>query len=595
MLGKLERRGPDSEGLQQWPSAVLGHRRLSIFDLSEAGRQPMTLPDDSVSVVFNGAIYNFLSLRRELESKGCRFRSQTDTEVLLHGYRAWGIEDLVRRLRGMYAIALWDSLEQRGYLLRDCLGVKPLLYAERQGRLAFASTVPALAAAGFAGPIDAQAVAEYLEFGYVTDQRVIYSGLKKVPAGTVLEFRPGRGIVREWRHWDLPAAGPSGAGPDFEEALSHVEELFMEAVRLRLAADVPVGALLSGGIDSGLVCWAIARLGGNITAFTVSTPDDPGDETDDAKQTAFELGIRHEVIRMSEQDSPTIEELVAAYGEPFGCSSALGMLLVSRAIKPRVTVLLTGDGGDDVFLGYPEHRNLWLAQRTAARLPRLLSLGWLAGKNMVPRVGIIRRAAHLLDYATGGVGAVACAHDGLPYYRDILGPVLRNATVDQRQIPWSPAAGRQVLADFLRYDQQTRFPGEYMTKVDGGTMAYALEARSPFLDADLWCYTARLPFDLRLQNGRLKALLRELAARRISHRLGQVPKRGFSIPASRWMMTRWRHSVTEVFADSRLAAEGWIDGAGLAAAWREAQASNKVPVQLWYLYVLEHWLRSVHV
>lgn len=592
MLSRLTRRGPDAEGLQQWPKAVLGHRRLSIFDLSDAGRQPMTLPDGSVSVVFNGAIYNFLDLRQQLEAKGCHFHSRTDTEILLHGYRVWGIEELVRRIRGMYAIGLWDAAERRLFLLRDRLGVKPLLYAERNGRLAFASTAPALAAAGFAGPIDPEALSEYLEFGYVTDQRVIYSGLKKLLAGTVLEFQPGKGIVRQWRYWDLPPVDHSGASLDFETALARTEELLLDAVRLRLEADVPVGALLSGGIDSALVCWAITKLGGAVTAFTVSTPGHPDDETEDARKTAAEIGINHKIIPMREEDEPSMDDLIQAYGEPFGCSSALGMIQVSRAVKQQATVLLTGDGGDDVFLGYPEHKHLLIAQRIANRIPGLVAKGWLAARDLVPRIGPLKRASNMLDYVSGGVGAVACAHDGLPNYNGILGDRLRDATVDQRRIPWSPEAGRQVLEDFLRHDQKTRFPGEYMTKVDGGSMYHALEARSPFLDAGLWSYAATLPFEVRLHGGRLKALLRELAARRVSYRVAHGPKRGFVVPARHWMTTRWKSRVSDAFSSSRLAAEGWIDGKSLATSWQSAQSAGRASLQLWYLYVLEHWFRT---
>lgn len=597
MLRKLERRGPNSEGLEQWPGAALGHRRLSIYDLSDAGLQPMVSEDRSLAVVFNGAIYNFLDLRRELEGSGYRFRSRTDTEVLLHGYREWGIEALVRRLRGMFAIGLWDDREQRLYLLRDRLGVKPLVYAESGGRLAFASTAAALAAGGFGGKVDEDAVAEYLEFGYVTESRVIYAGLRKLPAATVAEFAPGRGIVRQWRYWDLPEAGPEGKGPDWEETVERTEALFLDAVRLRLEADVPVGALLSGGVDSGLVCWAIRQLGGKVTAFTIATPGDPGDETADARATAAELDIRHEVIEMRADREPSPADLVAAYGEPFGCASALGMMQVSEAVKPQATVLLTGDGGDDVFLGYPEHKNLWLAQQAAGRFPAPLAHGWLAARRVLTEpfwkpLGPLRRAAHFLDYCAGGVGAVAAAHDGLPNYGKVLSREMRARSVDQRRIPWTPAAGRRVLADFLRYDQQTRFPGEYMQKVDGGSMYHALEARSPFLDQQLWDWAGRLPFGRRLEGGVLKAILREVARRRISPRVADGAKRGFSVPVRSWLTGRWREMAEETFTRTRMAEAGWVDGAALEAAWRRAVASGRTPVQLWYLFVLEHWLRS---
>src|SRR5215813_5730046 len=241
MLQKLARRGPDGEGIQSWPDAVLGHRRLSIYDLSPAGRQPMTLSDGSTSVVLNGAIYNFLQLRKDLETRGCVFGSRTDTEVLLHGYRVWGIDGLLQRIRGMWAFALWDVRQRKLFLVRDRLGVKPLIFGQRNSELAFASTVPALRAAGFAGELDPIALAEYLEFGYVTDQRVIYSGLEKLAAGEAIEFHPGKGIARRWRYWQPPAAefgddGRTTRAIGFDEALETVERIFLDAVSLRLEA-----------------------------------------------------------------------------------------------------------------------------------------------------------------------------------------------------------------------------------------------------------------------------------------------------------------------------------------------------------------------
>jgi asparagine synthase (glutamine-hydrolysing) len=588
MMHSLERRGPDSEGLEVWPGAVLGHRRLSIFDLSALGHQPMFTPDRSIATVFNGAIYNFHDLRADLVRSGYAFKSQTDTEVLLLGYREWGIDRLVERLRGMFAFAIWDDRSQTLFLVRDRLGVKPLCYMESGGRLAFASTPRALHDAGLAGDLDPQAVAEYLEFGYVTDDRSIYHGVHKVPAATILEWSDGR--IRTREYWSLPEARVSG-GPGFGEAVDETERLLLKSVELRLNADVPVGSLLSGGIDSSLVCWAVAKLGGDLTAFTVGTPGDPLDETSDAVLTAKHLGIRHRVIQLTQEDEPEIDDLVAAFGEPFACASALGVLRVSRAIKPSATVLLTGEGGDDVFLGYPEHRNLWRAEQLANRMPRGVAKSWTALRGAVPRVGLLRRMTHFLDYASGGVGAVACAHPGLPAYGDLIGEQIRGRSVQQRSIPWSPEAGRTVLRDFLRFDRRGRFVGEYMTKVDGGTMRYALEARAPFLDQELWNFAATLPFEVRLHDGKLKSVLRELARRHLGDRIADAPKRGFGIPVGRWMVGRWRNSVDEAFKSPMLVEQGWIDGPALRTQWSRVRAGEGAPIRFWYLLVLESWLR----
>ncbi|HZI17559.1 MAG TPA: asparagine synthase (glutamine-hydrolyzing) [Pyrinomonadaceae bacterium] len=600
MVGALARRGPDGEGMEAWDSAVLGHRRLAIFDLSEAGRQPMLSEDGRVGVVFNGAIYNWRALRSELEREGHRFRSRTDTEVLVEGYRAWGVDRLVARLRGMFAFGLWDDAARKLFLVRDRLGVKPLVYAEvgaEAGRgLAFASTARALRRGGFVGRLDPAAVAEFLHFGFVTDARSIYEGARKVPAATIVEWSEREG-AREREYWSPPATGESDDGrraPDFAEAVEETERLFLRAVEARLDADVPVGALLSGGVDSSLVCWAVRQLGGDVTAYTVGTPNDPLDETEDARATAAALGIRHRVLDLSAADEPGAEEVAAAYAEPFACASALGMLRVSERVASEATVLLTGDGGDDVFLGYPEHRHLWLASRLARSLPAPAGRAWRAARTLVPRRGALKRAASFLDYATGGLAAVAANRDGLPLLvaRGVLGPRLSSFTAGPLPAaPADPTSPRRVLSDFLAYDRRTRFVGEYLPKVDGGTMYHGLEARSPFLDQELWEFAAGLPFGVRLRGGQLKAVLRELARRRVGERVASGRKRGFGVPVGRWMAGRWRGAVEEALSGSLLGAEGWVDAGRARALLAESVPEGSAPLQLWYVYVLESWLR----
>ena len=589
MLSTLARRGPDGEGLEVWDGAALGHRRLAIFDLSDAGYQPMLSPDGSIGIVFNGAIYNFRDLRRELEAQGYQFKSQTDTEVLVHGYHAWGLEPLLTRLRGMFAFALWDDRKRTLFLVRDRLGVKPLLYSCRNGQIAFASTVRALRAAAFVDEIDDLAIAEYLEFGYVTDQRSIYRGAQKVAAATIVEWCDGK--VRTREYWRPPV--PASKQPLFAEAVEETERLFVRAVERRLFADVPIGALLSGGIDSSLVCWAIQHLGGDVTAFTVGTPGDPADETADARETAKRLGIRHEILELTSAEEPNIDELISAYAEPFACASALGMLRVSKAVTGSATVLLTGDGGDDVFLGYPEHRHLLWAQKVARSIPGFVARGWLSNREKVPQVGSLKRLRSFLNYSTGGLGAVACAHDGLPSYWQygMLGERLAGISVSHRDIEWSHESGHNVLAEFLEYDRGNRFVGEYMTKVDGATMFHSLEARSPFLDQDLWEFASSLSFELRLHDGQSKSLLRELARQKLGERLAAGHKRGFTIPVQRWLVGRWRNALAESLQTSVLDREGWINSRAVRDRLTVAAETGSAPNQLWYIFVLETWLR----
>jgi asparagine synthase (glutamine-hydrolysing) len=549
----------------------------------------MLSPDASVGIVFNGAIYNFRELRSELETQGYHFKSHTDTEVLLHGYDFWGLDKLLEKIRGMFAIALWDDRKRRLFLVRDRLGVKPLIYTVQNGHIAFASTVRALRAAGFVDQIDDLAVAEFLEFGYVTDQRAIYRGAQKVAAANIVEWCDGK--VRTREYWCPPT--PTSTQPSFSEAVEETERLFVKAVEKRLFADVPVGALLSGGVDSSLVCWAIQKLGGDITAFTIGTAGDPSDETADASETARHLGIRHQVLQLAGDTDPNVEELVSAYAEPFACASALGMLRVSKAVRDSATVLLTGDGGDDVFLGYPEHRHLWWAQKMARSLPGFVSGGWLASRELIPQVGSLKRLSSFLNYSTGGLGAVASAHDGLPSYQrhGMLGEKLCGISVSARSIKWSGESARNILSQFLQYDREGRFVGEYMTKVDGATMFHSLEARSPFLDQELWEFASSLSFELRLQGGQLKSVLRELARQKLGERVARGRKRGFTIPVQRWLVGRWRNALVDLLRASILDREGFIDARAVLDRLTAATQEGKAPNQLWYIFVLESWLR----
>jgi asparagine synthase (glutamine-hydrolysing) len=256
-------------------------------------------------------------------------------------------------------------------------------------------------------------------------------------------------------------------------------------------------------------------------------------------------------------------------------------------------VLLTGDGGDDIFLGYPEHKHLWMAQQLAGSLPGFTGTVWKQMRGVFPNSGPVRRAKHFLDYATGGIGAVATVHDGLPLYweNNLLGARLKDLTVSQRQIPWSQASARHLLAEFLQYDRTTRFTGEYMTKVDGGSMLYAVEARSPFLDHKLWEYAGALPAGVRLHSGALKAILREIARKNIGKSVATGAKKGFGIPVRRWLAGRWGAVFQQTMADSRLAQEGFINSRKVLDLWKRTSTAGEVPNQLWYLFVLERWLR----
>lgn len=590
LLGAIAHRGPDGEGVEVWNSAALCHRRLAILDLSEAGRQPMLSPDGQVGVAFNGCIYNFQELRRELEAHGREFRSNTDTEILVNGFLEWGIHRLVSRLRGMFAFGIWDNRSRELFLVRDRLGVKPLVYAESGGRIAFASTVGALRSGGFGGDLDPQAVLEFLEFGFVTDASCIYEGIRKLPPGHILEWREGRTSIT--RYWELSEV--KDASISFEEAVEETERLILESVRLRLIADVPIGVLLSGGVDSGLVCWALTQLGAPIRSFTVGTPGDPEDETAAARMTAQKLGIANEIVTIAERKENPLEELRSAYSEPFASSSALGVLSVSRAVKDHATVLLTGDGGDDVFLGYSFFRNAWRAQLLANRLPPSAEGLWKATRPLLRSVPMAKSAHSFLSYVFGGVGAYARVRLGIPYFeeRELFGPSLKGRTLGHRDVPDSLASGRRLLDDVLRFHQSKHFLSEFMVKVDGATMWHALEARSPLLDHTVWEFAARLPYSVRFHDGQLKAVLREIARRRLGSTVARRKKSGFSIPADRWLLDRWSSELRELGESSIAAQAGWFDQRALSKTIAFSFKNRHTSPQLWHAVVLENWLRG---
>ncbi len=589
MTEALARRGPDGEGFAAWPGVAFGHRRLAIIDLSDAGRQPMLSADGQIGLVFNGCIYNFLELKEELEAQGYRFQSRCDTEVLLAGYQKWGIDRLAARLRGMFAFAIWDQPQRRLFLVRDRLGVKPLLYVASGRKIAFASTLQSLRAASLVGDeIDPQAMMEYLEFGFVTDRHAIYGEVSKVPRATIVDWHEGHISLRQF--WQIPREEPTSR-ISFEEAVEQTEHRLIECVRLRLIADVPIAALLSGGIDSGLVSWALAQLNANVKAYTVSAPNDPSDETEAARATARKLGIPHEAITVNLSQGDPIDELVDAFSEPFACQSALGILRLARTIKPVATVLLTGDGGDDVFLGYPFFYNCWRAQKLARRLPRFAPAAWSLVRPLFVGRGP-RRARNFLDYTVGGLGAYNRVRFGYQYFeqRELLGDRLRGLRPAQRSIPASMASARQLLQEVFDYNCATHFTGEFMPKVDGGSMYYGMEARGPFLDHSLWDFAAALPASIRFHGGALKAVLREIAQRRLGPEVSHRPKQGFQVPAEKWLAREWQSSLETLQGDTLLEQEGWIRKGALRTEIRHAVVA--APNQLWYLVVLERWLQK---
>ena len=590
MTSSLERRGPDDHGIEQWPSAVLGHRRLSIFDLSASGHQPMLSDTREAGIVFNGAIYNFRELRTDLEQTGHTFKSETDTEVLLKGYLEWGIDRLAEKIDGMFAFAIWDERSKRLFLVRDRLGVKPLVFFPAEGSLAFASTVRALRAVLPKPEISNEGLVEFLEFGFLTDRTAIYRGIEKVRAGEIVEWAD-HGLSKR-SYWTPKFDRPFG-NISFAEACEETEQLFVSAVKKRLQADVPVAALLSGGIDSSLVCWAIAELGSSVKAYTVGTPGEEYDESVPAKETAARLGIDLTVLPLERDGLPDPKMLAEAFSEPFACSSALGMLSIAELVSKNAKVLLTGDGGDDVFLGYPEHRHFQMASRVARRAPASALRFLDHTKNVLPNSGRGKRIRSFSSYTAGGLAALAAVRDGLPFYHrnKLFGRRFEQYAIDYDEGLALPDSGASLLEDFLAYDLRTRFVGEYLPKVDGSTMSHGLEARSPFLDSALWDYATRIPPEVRLRGGELKAILREIVRRRIGPEVANRKKQGFMIPAQRWLTDEWRPLFIDSISTGHLAREGIIDAEAVISQFELLKAGDLAPRQFWYMFTLEMWMR----
>jgi len=593
MLDAMARRGPDGHGVHVGEGVALGHRRLAIFDLSPAGAQPMATPDGRVIVTFNGAIYNWLALRAILEAAGHHFRTQTDTEVLLLGYREWGIDGLLQRIEGMFAFGLWDADQGTMHLVRDRLGVKPLIFGRpTTDSICFASTPGALHAAGFGGGVNPHALGASLRLGYVPDEMCIWEGLEKLPPAHVLTWRAGSALTIR-RYWDHPVAAPSRS-ISFEDAVEATEAALLEAVRLRLAADVPVGCLLSGGIDSSLVAWAASRLHAGVRSFTVATPGDPADESPVAAATAKRLGLPHDILPL-DAGLGSLDELVAAYTEPFGVSSALGLLKVSEAIRPHATVVLTGDGGDEGFLGYPEHLVFQTAERLAHATPLAAAdlLGGLTQWALRVGAGPLRRPLRLVDYAMRGMAAVHDAQRSqwATEWHQCAGARL-DATLPPVASHDSPVAGCDLLRSYVSHQRRTAFIGEYLPKVDGGAMHHALEARSPFLDHNLWTLAGGLPHDVRLHGGQLKAVLRELARRHLGPELASARKRGFTIPAERWIATGAQPMMNRLLEDSPLVNGGWCTRAGVEQQVAIAQRDGRASTFTWHLLATDAWLRK---
>jgi asparagine synthase (glutamine-hydrolysing) len=634
MIGALSHRGPDDHGA--WADAeaavALGHRRLSIVDLSPAGHQPMQSADGRFVLTFNGEIYNFEELRFALESKGSvpagGWRGHSDTEVLLEAIAVWGLEATLARSAGMFAFALWDRRERVLTLVRDRFGEKPLYYGWAGKDFVFGSELKALRAhPRFDHAIDRNALALFASRTHVPAPLSIYRGVFKLPPGCLLEVSAdgarnrldappeedvaGAGIrlKRYWSYRDVVRRGLSEAIEDEAEALGELERALAASIRGQSFADVPVGAFLSGGIDSSTVVALYQKYSSiPVRTYSIGFEEAVFNEAEDAKAVARHLGtVHHEHYVTAGEARDVIPLLPSMYDEPFADSSQIPTHLVSRFAREQVTVALTGDGGDELFAGYYRHFAAPRVWRQLQRLPK--SVRAIAGSPLsrVPwqfwnsAAGVLARRPqpHFGSKIQKALGVAATAGSFDDIHRSLLdewalgpSPLVGPATVgmpfDLDVGEGAPDTVRMMYCDAVSY-----LPDDVLCKVDRASMAVGLETRVPFLDYRVAEVAARIPLSLKVRDGRGKYILRRLLGQYVPSHLVDRPKTGFAVPVGEWIKQPLRHWAEDLLDARSMRAEGWFDADVVAARWRDHLTGKRdSTAALWAVLMFQAWLRE---
>lgn len=595
MNNAIVHRGPDEEGTYCDDVVGLAMRRLSIIGLGN-GRQPIFNEDRTVAVIMNGEIYNYRQLRSDLEQRGHRFSTLSDVEVAVHLYEEYGT-DFVRSLRGMFAFALYDRSRERLILGRDRPGKKPLYYTQQEGCIWFASEIKALLASGrVPSEVDAEALVGYLANGFVVGSRTLFKGIRKVPAGHVLEV--GRQSVSLRRYWDLPS--PVSPHCTFDEAADRVRTLLGEAVRVRLMSEVPLGAFLSGGVDSSAVVAIMAQeLRRPVETFAVGFNDSAFDELAYARTAAETFGTQHHELLVDDCDSSTLERINYFHDEPASDPAAVPTFALARFAREHVTVALTGEGGDELFAGYKRHHlQARLAQLDRIPGAHLVAAVLARGETFGGQHGARRlwkgawaasmdpadRPRALLSVLTDagvrrvlrrdlreGVGKGDCARA----FRELQGRVTRLDPISQ----------------VLYVDSHSQLPDQLLMKVDKMTMAASLEARCPFLDQQLVEYVATLPASFKRIGGESKRILRRAVRGLVPDSLLDRPKHGFEVPVRRWMLGGLAPFVKDLLLTDRAAIHDYLEAESVRAMWRRLLVKNDTQLarQMWMLLNLAVW------
>ena len=583
VLAALRHRGPDANAAKSWPEATLLHTRLRIIDLSPAGDQPLANEDGSIWTVFNGEIYNHRELQAELEAKGHVFRGRSDTEVLPHLYEELGSE-MFSRLRGMFALAIFDRRQRRLLLARDRFGIKPLFYASNLHDVAFASEIGAVRLfPGVDLAPDPQAVSDFAALLFVPAPRTIHRGIAAVEPGEVVECRLRRdGGVQVERSRFHEFGGRERCDLSLEEAADEAESLVEQAVVRQLESDVPLGSMLSGGIDSSLVStFAQSHVPGDLLTFNVRFPDAAYDETDAARTVADAIGSRHQTLDLGNQGAAwdEVTRLLRAAGQPFADTSLFAVDRIAAAMREHVTVALSGDGGDEGFGGYDAYWQVAAISRMRA-VPAPL---WRAGVPCLAalgRLGVVRPtlARRLGDLAgADDTGILQTVFSWIPE-RDHavltrrLGEVEPTRRLFERQWRNGLGAGsrlERLSAHAVEVNVRLVLANDFLPKVDTGSMRHSLEMRVPMLDEDLIDFGLALPHALRVKGRTGKLVLREVVARRLPPTLATRPKQGFSVPVDRWLDGRFRAALGELLRSKGAAVAEFLEPA-VYGVWVDA-------------------------
>jgi asparagine synthase (glutamine-hydrolysing) len=610
LLGRMNdsqtHRGPDDAGLHIAPGIGLGHRRLSIIDLG-GGHQPMFNEDESVAVVFNGEIYNFQELFKLLENRGHRFRTRSDTEVIVHAWEEWG-EACVERFRGMFAFALWDSNRQTLFLARDRLGIKPLYYAVLgDGTFLFSSELKGLLVhPDLPRRIDPCAVEEYFAYGYVPDPKTIYRDVAKLAPAHVLCVRRGDADTRPRSYWEVSFRDKHRSSED--EAQEELIERLREAVGIRLVADVPLGAFLSGGVDSSAVVALMAGLSKEpVETCSIAFDDARYDEVRFASMVAKHLGARHHVRRVDPSEFDLVENLAHVYDEPFADSSAMPTYRVCALAREHVTVALSGDGGDEVFAGYRRYRWHHYEEAVRRRVPQAIRgplFGFLGSvypkMDWAPRPLRAKSTFQALakDSVAGYFHSVAVVPDGLRqrlYSSDMIQELRGYHAAEVLRHHMQNAPTDHYLDRVQYADMKTYLPGDILTKVDRASMAHSLEVRVPILDHQFVEWAAGLSAELKLRSGEGKYLFKKASARLVPREVLYREKMGFAVPLASWFRGPLRDRTRVALTGCDLAKSGLVDVKAVELMFNQhVSGVRDHSAGLWSLIMFESFLRQVH-